>query len=123
MNIILFDDKIIRPNLLPLTFTRPVAEIRVGILTIAEKWQKFTGQSVSYLTQPYLQKKYSCSTAAEANIYINGAVCPNGDLLNTLKKLKPGKALFKNNVLLAFNGNDQVFDNLSDFYNISNAVP
>ncbi|QNF33448.1 GlmU family protein [Adhaeribacter swui] len=123
MNIILFDDKIIRPNLLPLTFTRPVAEIRVGILTIAEKWQKFTGQAVSYLTQPYLQKKYLCSPKPTANLYVNGAVCPNADLLNALKKLKPGKALFKNNVLLAFNGNDQVFETLADFYNSSNAVP
>ncbi|QMU27185.1 GlmU family protein [Adhaeribacter radiodurans] len=123
MNIILFDDKNIRPNLLPLTFTRPVAEIRVGILTIAEKWQKFTGQPVSYLTQPYLQKKYSCNAELTANIYINGAVCPNADLLKSLKKLKPGKALFKNNVLLAFHGNEQVFETLADFYNFSNAVP
>ena len=123
MNIILFDDKIIRPNLLPLTFTRPVADIRIGILTIAEKWQKFTGQPVSYLTQPYLQKKYIYDPELTANLYVNGAVCPDAELLQTLKKLKPGKALFYNDVLLAYNANEQIFESLVEFYNYGNALP
>lgn len=123
MNIILFDDKIIRPNLLPLTFTRPVAEVRVGILTIAEKWQKFTGQPVSYLTQPYLQKKYPALLAKEGNLYINGAVCPTADLFKNLEKLKPGKALYNNEVLLAYQASQTAFETLADFYTHNNALP
>ena len=46
MNVILFDDPIIRLNLLPFTFTRPVGAIRVGILTIAEKWEKWLNTAV-----------------------------------------------------------------------------
>jgi UDP-N-acetylglucosamine diphosphorylase/glucosamine-1-phosphate N-acetyltransferase len=123
MNIILFDDKLIRPNLLPLTFTRPVADIRVGILTIADKWRKFAGQAVSYLTQPYLQKKYTCHSAPTGNMYVNGAVCPNADLMKAVRQLKPGKALFRNNVLLAYHADEQTFESLTYLYEYSNAVP
>lgn len=123
MNIILFDDKHIRPSLLPLTFTRPVAEVRVGILTIAEKWQKYTGQPVSYLTQPYLQKKYPCCAELTGNIYVNGAVCPNPELLKAIHQLKPGKALFFNEALLAYHADQQIFENLTAFYNFDNALP
>ena len=123
MNIILFDDKLIRPSLLPLTFTRPVAEVRVGILTIAEKWQKFTGQPVSYLTQPYLQRKFAFYSEPKGNIYINGAVCPDAALIKKIQSLKSGKALFKNDVLLAFNADEQIFETVEDFYNVGNALP
>lgn len=123
MNIILFDDKLIRPSLLPLTFTRPVAGVRVGILTIAEKWQKFTGQPVSYLTQPYLQKKFACHSELTGNMYINGAVCPDAALLKRIKSLKSGKALFKNDILLAYHAHENVFETLTDLYNFRNALP
>ena len=59
MNIILFDDPTLRKSLLPFTFTRPVSLIRVGILTIAEKWEKRLGAEVSFKTDDYLQKKIS----------------------------------------------------------------
>ena len=51
-NIILYDEKEIRDNLLPLTYTRPVSLIRIGILTISEKWQRLLGDdaSISYIT-------------------------------------------------------------------------
>ncbi|HEY5750985.1 MAG TPA: putative sugar nucleotidyl transferase, partial [Chryseolinea sp.] len=58
MNLILFDDPSIRIELLPFTFTRPIGALRVGILTIAEKWEKYLGTTASFKTEPYLQKKY-----------------------------------------------------------------
>ena len=57
MNFILFDDNT-RINLLPLTFTRPVAEIRFGILTIREKWERHLRMKTSSLTEEYLNKKF-----------------------------------------------------------------
>ncbi|MBK7183485.1 MAG: glucose-1-phosphate thymidylyltransferase, partial [Bacteroidetes bacterium] len=57
MNYILFDDAA-RTNLLPLTFTRPVADIRIGILTIREKWEKMLQTKTSSKTEDYLSKKY-----------------------------------------------------------------
>ena len=53
-NIVLYDEKEVRDNLLPLTYTRPVSHIRVGISTISEKWQRAFGgdANISYIT-PY----------------------------------------------------------------------
>ncbi|MCJ8163986.1 GlmU family protein [Pontibacter sp. E15-1] len=105
MNIILFDDPTIRPNLLPLTFTRPVADLRVGILTIAEKWSMHLGASVSYLTADYLQQKYSTHFDT-SNFYINGAVCPDEDLIAAIQALKVGEALYFEQTLVAINGDN-----------------
>jgi len=105
MNIILFDDQTIRQNLLPFTFTRPVAQIRVGILTIAEKWQEHTGETVSYLTQPYLQEKFTLHFGMH-NVYINGAVCPDESLVKAITQLKIGEALYHQDTLIALNGDN-----------------
>ncbi|MBC7921244.1 MAG: GlmU family protein [Ferruginibacter sp.] len=100
MNYILFDDPRIRPNLLPFTFTRPVSHLRVGILTIAEKWQRWLDSPVSCLTQPYLQKKFPL-VEAEENVFINGAVCPNAALVRAIGQLGAGGQLVRKNVLVA----------------------
>ncbi|WP_026461620.1 GlmU family protein [Adhaeribacter aquaticus] len=115
MNIILFDDKTIRQNLLPLTFTRPVADIRTGILTIAEKWKHFFKDNVSYLTQDYLQAKFPSKPGTE-NVYVNGAICPDVALVVKIRSLEPGKALFKNKELIAFHADSYSFNKLSEFY-------
>jgi UDP-N-acetylglucosamine diphosphorylase/glucosamine-1-phosphate N-acetyltransferase len=111
MNLILFDDQN-RDNLLPLTFTKPVAELRVGILSIREKWEKQLGLKGSFLTQDYLQTKYTTSIA-ETNLLINGALLPNPPLVDAIQQLKIGQSLKKGNTLLAvktasgnFNMND-----------------
>ncbi|MFD3000220.1 GlmU family protein [Pontibacter toksunensis] len=105
MNIILFDDPAIRENLLPLTFTRPVAGIRVGILTIAEKWNTYMGEAVSCLAQPYLQEKFKAFFGTH-NLYINGAACPNESLLQSVRELKMGEALYHGDTLVALNGDN-----------------
>lgn len=100
MNYILFDDPDIRPHLLPFTFTRPVAHIRVGILTIAEKWQKVFDQPLSSLTQPYLQPKFPL-VEEDDTILINGALCPSAELITLIKQLQVGEALQQGDCLLA----------------------
>ena len=75
MKIILFDDKS-WGTLRPLTFTRPISELRVGILTIREKWEKRFGDKVAYLTKDYLQEKFPLSVEDD-NLLINSSVCPN----------------------------------------------
>ncbi|MBC8112138.1 MAG: GlmU family protein [Verrucomicrobia bacterium] len=100
MNFILFDEPIIRQHLLPFTFTRPVASIRVGIVTIKEKWEHFLQTKVSFLTEGYLQKKFP-SVLADKNIFINGAVLPNDSLLQSIGKLNAGERLVQQNTLLA----------------------
>jgi UDP-N-acetylglucosamine diphosphorylase/glucosamine-1-phosphate N-acetyltransferase len=100
MNIILFDDPNIRPDLLPFTFTRPVGEIRVGILTIAEKWKLFPEHQVSFQTEKYLQGKFPAVSTGD-NFFINGAAFPDPELVDAIKKLKNGEGLMQGDFLLA----------------------
>ena len=76
MNYILFDDQIVRKNLLPLTFTKPVADIRFGILTMREKWERFLNVTTSSLTEGYLNKKYPL-VKSDVNILINSFSFPS----------------------------------------------
>lgn len=99
MAIILFDDDT-RENLLPFTYTRPVAEIRIGILRIREKWQHYLKGDYCYLTENYLREKYPFRPAKE-NIFINGSVIPSSTLLAEIDNLKPGDKLVKDSILIA----------------------
>lgn len=100
MHIILFDDTS-RESLLPLTFTRPVSDLRIGILTLAEKWSKrLSNTSVSYLTAAYLQQKFPLLGDAD-NLLINGSVCPDELLVGQISDLKMGEALMADDCLLA----------------------
>lgn len=99
MSIVLFDDSA-RNSLLPLTFTRPVASLRIGILTIAEKWEKRLNLSASYLTEDYLQTKFPFNPSSNP-IFINGSVCPDEGLLQAIDYLKEGEVLISGNITVA----------------------
>ncbi len=114
MNYVLFDESR-RKNLLPLTFMRPVADIRFGILTIRQKWEKYLNVKTSTLTEKYLAEKYPV-IKSESNIIINGAICPNDALVAEVNKLKPGFALIKNETIIAMCLNEE------DFKAQSNAI-
>jgi UDP-N-acetylglucosamine diphosphorylase/glucosamine-1-phosphate N-acetyltransferase len=98
MHLILFDGPN-RIHLLPLTFTRPGSDIRVGILTIAEKWEYDLGSPSSVLTEDYLQGKYPCITGDD-NLLVNGFLLPENVLLEAIRNLKQDQALVKEGVLL-----------------------
>ncbi|MBL0740216.1 GlmU family protein [Chryseolinea lacunae] len=100
MNLILFDDPSIRIELLPFTFTRPVAAIRVGILTLAEKWEKYLNVTASYKTEAYLQQKYPIVSTPD-NLLVNGALCADPALAAAVKALPDGYFLVKDSLLLA----------------------
>ena len=99
MHYILFDDES-RQSLLPFTHTRPVAEIRIGILKISEKWKWILQGDYSYLTEKYLSKKFTFTSGAK-NIFLNGSVLPNTRLTEEINSLKSGEKLMKNGVLVA----------------------
>ncbi|MDE5418260.1 GlmU family protein [Labilibaculum sp. DW002] len=99
MNYILFDNEAWN-DLRPLTFTRPVAEIRVGILTIREKWEKRLNASFGFLTQKYLSVKYQ-KVVEDENVMINGSILPNSDLISAIQNLKLGEYLAKENLIIA----------------------
>jgi UDP-N-acetylglucosamine diphosphorylase/glucosamine-1-phosphate N-acetyltransferase len=113
MNYILFDESIVRTNLLPLTFMRPVADIRVGILKIREKWELYLNTKTSSLTEGYLSKKYPFIKSDE-NILINGSVCPNPEIIKALKNLKHDQTLVHNDTIIALHVTEEDLNNLSD---------
>ncbi|WP_276389919.1 GlmU family protein [Eudoraea chungangensis] len=100
MNYILFEDET-RESLLPFTFTRPVADIRIGILTIREKWEKYLGTKTSTLTEDYLSKKFPLHLDV-LNTFINASVLPNPVLVEMLGQLQLNTAIYRGEVLLAY---------------------
>jgi UDP-N-acetylglucosamine diphosphorylase/glucosamine-1-phosphate N-acetyltransferase len=111
MNYILFDDHS-RNNLLPLTFSRPVAAIRIGILTIAEKWEKYFNTKPSYLTQKYLNLRYKLIIDTN-NLLINGSVCPNAKLFDKINALREDEMLVKGDVVIALNASKSIVSEIS----------
>lgn len=104
MNYILFDG-VERDNLLPFTFTRPVGEIRLGILTIREKWEAYLETKFSYLTADYLSVKYPL-TVGHDNLCINGAFLPDTKLITAIMALEVGEALVHEQRLIAYRSKD-----------------
>lgn len=100
MNYILFDGTV-RNALLPLTFTRPVAEIRVGILTIREKWEKHLGTTTTTITEEYLSEKFPM-VEMEQNVMINASFLPNAELVEMVKNLEENQAIFYGEEVIAF---------------------
>lgn len=98
MAYILFDDELIRNQLKPFTFTRPVADIRCGILTVRDKWAKWLNTSVTCLSKRYLEE---VTTESTINTYINGALCPDEILIKEIDKLNVGESLVSEGHVLA----------------------
>lgn len=116
MNYILFDGTV-RNALLPFTFTRPVADIRIGILTIREKWEKFLNSTTTTVTEDYLSEKYPM-VEMEENILINASFCPNKELVALIKSLKKNEAIFKGEDVIAFYSEESQEVDFSTFKNI-----
>lgn len=112
MNIIFFDDNETRRHLLPLTYTRPTALLRVGITTIEEKWKDFLGcnHTYSFLTASHLKAKFPVK-ALHTNLMVAGHVIPSATLAAQVLSLNEGEALFSDNELIAYYGDASGFDN------------
>jgi len=100
MNYILFDGPY-RNNLLPFTYTRPVADIRVGILTIRQKWESYLEYTTTTITEDYLSAKFPMVEMSE-NIMINASFLPSLQLVELVKGLQHNQALFKEEDVIAF---------------------
>ena len=118
MNYILFDGSL-HTALLPLTYTKPVADLRIGILTIREKWEKFLNSTTTTITEDYLADKFPM-VEMEENILINASFLPNSELIDIIKDLKKDQAVFKNEEVIAFYSTDSQEIVNFDNYNIIN---
>ena len=97
---IIFFDDLDWQLLLPLTYTRPMACCRIGILTIQEKWERLIQSTSSFKTKDYLQASYPC-TISDNNIFIKGNLRPCVPIVEAVAGLQPNEALYAKGVLLA----------------------
>lgn len=109
-NYILFDTKKNYENLLPLTFTRPVSDLRVGIMTIKEKWEYYFDTSFSVLTQDYMKSKYPTIIKRE-NILINSSILPDEKIIQAISELKNNNYLKQNDIIIAVKLDKQGVEN------------
>jgi len=105
MEKLVFFDSEEHTTLLPLTYTKPVSEIRVGILKIQEKWQKLLDLPFSHYTQPHLSKQFSLELAQD-NLFIWGALLPSQELITAISFLKTEQVLTSKGRILAARGSD-----------------
>lgn len=99
--VVLFDDSR-RESLLPLTFTRPVSMIRVGVLTIHEKWEKVLKTPCGFYTAPYLRRKFHVSHEGKGPyLFINGGIIPTSNLIDAISGLKMDEAIIYGDKLVA----------------------
>ena len=96
-NIILYDIPSVRENLLPKSYTRPVADFLLGITSIRAKWERFLPGDYSYLTVDYLREKYPMRETSEGNILVASNVIPTSELAARVASLEPGEALVGEN--------------------------
>ena len=100
MNITFVDLPDNRSKLLPLTFTRPVSHLRIGILKIYEKWLLRLGVEPAFITEPFLVPKYS-DLGADRSLLINGSICPDDALIKEVMELKAGQSLMHQGTFIA----------------------
>jgi len=106
MQVILFDDNR-RYRLLPFTHTRPVADIRCGILTMRERWERYLNMTDSgSLTEDYLQPVFPTKGGSD-HLYINGGVFGNYELATAIARLQTGQKLVKDHITIAVRTNEQ----------------
>lgn len=134
MNLVFFEEN--RKTFLPLVFTKPLAKIRVGILTIEEKWSLLFNKkdtSISYIPETYLSKKYAVFNSNEEAIFINSQFFPTQELITFItNELNTDEALVIDETLVVAKCNLKVFNDgkfesiidISDFnlLNINNCT-
>ncbi|WP_312762731.1 GlmU family protein [Epilithonimonas sp.] len=106
---LVFSDAQYWEDFLPLTFTRPVAEMRMGILTFSERWKKLLDiDEVFYITENYLQDKFK-KPEPKQSLFIVPNFFPSDEVLKQIKELQPGEALVYENEVLVANINMENF--------------
>lgn len=104
MEVVLHDYAPWRESLLPLSYTRPVGNLRVGVLTLQEKWRLLLDVNVTYYTEPYLQLKFQSPVGGHASSYlvINANICPDVAFVEAVKQLPIGACLQQDEEWLAY---------------------
>lgn len=90
-------------NFLPLTLTRPVDDLRIGILTIREKWENYlNAANTTRLTPPYLEKVFPKGSLKNTPTYwINSRFIPDPELTSEILSLSGNSCLTQGDDIIA----------------------
>jgi len=101
----LFEDEFLE-NFHPLTLTRPVYDLRVGIFTLAEKWkyslslpEELNGPLREHLKGVFEEPEMTGNE--DAAVWINPRFIPDGELIDQIRNLSLNDALFCEEQLIA----------------------
>lgn len=109
LNIVLFDSHKRHCDLLPMSFTRPLADFRVGILTLRQKWERIMPGRYSYLPEEYLRGKFAMAGTGSST-FIAGWVLADARLAEAVAALGDGEGLAAGGELIAFRGGREAFE-------------
>ena len=112
VDIILFDRASWRDHLLPLVYTRPVGDLHIGILSLAEKWGKIFNCKSSYYTEPYLAARFPTLITTAQVIVLKANICPSDPLITAIDQLREGEILYDKEEWLAFRIRSADIDNI-----------
>ncbi|HQX99536.1 MAG TPA: putative sugar nucleotidyl transferase [Flavobacteriales bacterium] len=101
-------------HLLPLTFTRPVGQLRPGILRLAEGWYVRSGLGVGYRTENYLSAAFPLPIEP-AQFEVDGALFPTDAIVGAVMDLRPGQVLVQDGVALAFGSEGKGHPSIADW--------
>jgi UDP-N-acetylglucosamine diphosphorylase/glucosamine-1-phosphate N-acetyltransferase len=104
MKVLVFDDEKVRAELLPLTYTRPVGALRVGITSIAEKWQALLPGDYGWLAGTDWLREIFPGEADTDALCVAGHVLPDRPLVEAVKALGDNQALVAGDVTVAYRG-------------------
>ena len=83
----------------PLSLTRPVGNLRMGIFTNDERWKQFLPEAeIGFITEDYLSERFP---KVEGGVTVNAAVVPNEDVVAAVMHLEQNTALFLNDIFIA----------------------
>lgn len=112
-NVILYDSSAVHADMLPLSFTRPVSDFRLGITTIREKWQRLLPGTYSVHTADYLQVKFRPVPQPD-NLFVAANCVPTPALAAAIEELPAGHALLlEDGEYVAFRGDIDSFRRLT----------
>lgn len=108
--IVVFDTEESHENLLPLSFTRPICDFRIGITTLREKIEAAFNAPTYVLPVEYLRDKFTRWRQAPADaLYVAGNMLITPQIAEEAEKLSPGEALTAQGQLVAFRGTREAF--------------
>lgn len=129
-NILLRDNDNVRQNMLPLSFTRPLSELRLGITTLREKWERMLPGHYSWDTADYLKPKFPQS-GTTPDLIIDSDIIPTREYVQSLLAGQPSSPeriehvydiFLKNGEAITADFNDLTAGRISQPLSASNTV-